>query len=377
MELKCRNVNDAFLWLVKVFNNTAEDVCGTYGVPVVRKPYSNPNGSGYRIQIDEPVMIHYSHPKERVLFNEARDSNPFFTLYEALWMLAGRNDVAPLAYYNSKVGGYSDDGDTFNGAYGYRWRNHDYRGECIDQLFVIIAHLRRKPESSRAVLAMWNVNDDLLRIDGSKDVCCNLDVVFSIREEYKHWDKVTMPDGTKPLAGLRPTYLDMTVFNRSNDLIWGALGTNYVHFTVLQEYVAAHLGVEVGRYTQATTNLHVYDWNWKPEEWLAGVFNVDPYCLITPNTPPLRPVPLVRDPAMFDEELSSVVNAFKGEERGPRREIDGLTEPFFRHVAAPMFRAFELHKLYQETTEALRMCELIRADDWRIACLNWLKKRVK
>jgi hypothetical protein len=38
----------------------------------------------------------------------------------------------------------------------------------------------------------------------------------------------------------------MTVTNRSNDLCWGMLGANYVHFTILQEYLAARLGV-VGR----------------------------------------------------------------------------------------------------------------------------------
>src|SRR5690606_25634418 len=111
--------------------------------------------------------------------------------------LAGRNDVAPLAYYNSRMTEFSDDGETFNGAYGYRWRHGKIDGESpvwserndlnvkgghgIDQLQILIQHLKTNPNSRRAVLQMWNVEDDLLKVDSSKDVCCNLSACFSIR----------------------------------------------------------------------------------------------------------------------------------------------------------------------------------------------------
>src|SRR5262249_11634251 len=149
---------------------------------------------GTVLVIDEPVTITYTHPRERVLFNTVRDANPFFHLYEALWMLAGRNDVAPLSYYNSRMKEFSDDGKTLNGAYGYRWRNARGReygsgltivmvddptlptgkrpvcadlsvGSC-DQLDTLVNHLRADPTSRRAVLQMWNVEDDLLKIGG-------------------------------------------------------------------------------------------------------------------------------------------------------------------------------------------------------------------
>ena len=35
-------------------------------------------------------------------------------------------------------------------------------------------------ESRRAVLQMWNVEDDLLKVDSSRDVCCNLSVLFTV-----------------------------------------------------------------------------------------------------------------------------------------------------------------------------------------------------
>jgi hypothetical protein len=87
-------------------------------------------------------------------------------------MLAGRNDVATVAYYAKQMREYSEDGKTLNGAYGYRWRNQlvnvyehgDPTWQHVDQLDVLVAHLKADPTSRRAVLQMWNVEDDLLKI---------------------------------------------------------------------------------------------------------------------------------------------------------------------------------------------------------------------
>ncbi|MCK9568820.1 thymidylate synthase, partial [Candidatus Pacearchaeota archaeon] len=271
MHLKTRNVNTAFQTLVS----------GIYtgSIPTVHRS----SRAGDVLQVEEPVIVTYSHPRERVLFNKKRDAPCFFTLFESLWMLAGRNDVAPLAYYNSQIADIaSDDGKTFNGAYGYRWRN-GYGGQeaggdgpypytedrRVDQLSIIIDQLRRKPESRRCVLQMWEVESDLLKIDETKDCCCNLSVLFSIRNEPFDCLDPTDPAVFMPASDRVYRYLDMTVYNRSNDMIWGALGANVVHFSFLQEYVANCLGVEVGSYNQVSNNLHVYTERWEPEKWLA------------------------------------------------------------------------------------------------------------
>ena len=65
-----------------------------------------------------PVTTVYQYPEERVLFNAKRDANPFFHLMEGLWMLAGRNDVEWITFFNSTFDQFSDDGETFNAAYG-------------------------------------------------------------------------------------------------------------------------------------------------------------------------------------------------------------------------------------------------------------------
>lgn len=259
MHLHTRNVNTAFKTLVAGFRG--KPPYDTDGMkPFSDKCWANVvrrnSRNGPVLVIDEPVTITYSHPTERVLFNQARDANPFMHLYESLWMLAGRNDVAPLAYYAKNFLNYSDDGKTLNGAYGYRWRHAEryewsnptdlYRSENVDQLKILIDHLKADPTSRRAVLQMWNVEDDLLKIGlkeitteankqyrtfspPSRDVCCNLSVMFSLREI------VTNNVGKMSAAALESgareevtnCVLDMTVTNRSNDLVWGCLGSDY------------------------------------------------------------------------------------------------------------------------------------------------------
>lgn len=416
MHLKFRNVNDAFTGIVRGIHDGS--------IPTERK---NSRNGGVK-QVIEPVLITYDKPCERVLFNRERDANPFMHLYESLWMLAGRNDVDSVAYYAKQMREYSDDGKTLNGAYGYRWRGQyltieteippskkfpygcrESEAKRIDQLDILVDHLKANPNSRRAVLQMWNVEDDLLKIGpakkyddsnpqqalaevmdtsvSSKDVCCNLSVMFTVRDTGKcglcyNGKTETTDEGyccgcldrspPRKDDGGSLKVLDMTVTNRSNDLIWGLLGANFVHFTILQEYMAARLGVEVGVYHHFTNNLHAYDWNWKPEEWLAADMSrglYEPYCN-------WESIPLMKDPAMFDRELPSLVgNAYGGGFRGSCPS-GRWNEPFFTGVAGPVFRAFESYK-EKDYVQALRTCESIAADDWRTACTNWLNRRTK
>lgn len=415
MEYTFHNINDAFYRLVSAVDHGIK-----HSDPILSKTNSR-NGGVW--QYNEPVTITYKNPTQRVLLNSHRHANPFFHLYEALWMLAGRNDVAPLKFYSSKIDQFSDDGKTFNGAYGYRWRQARTPGDIIqtysderdgggltgpgtqanrvvqrvgvDQLSIIANHLKALPNSRRAVLSMWNVADDLLRagperedcpiVVTSRDICCNLNVMFSLRDLVK----ITQPTGNpKWDRNFEPTEymskaLDMTVTNRSNDLIWGTLGANIVHFSILQEYMAARIGVSVGRYHHFTNNLHVYEWNWKPEEWLKeydnpGRFNLDFYKneQYRHNSKPGRSfIPLVRDSDTFEQELPVLVNHFGKPPGQYIMDIDELTEPFFRTVAGPMFQVFQLYKLRAHVS-AMMMCSTVASPDWRRAGILWLTKQI-
>jgi thymidylate synthase len=410
MHLKSRNVNTSFRTLVDVFA-TAPRANGVRMFNGETPIISRPSRNGNVLMIDEPVTITYSRPRERVLFNRVRDANPFFHVVESLWMLAGRNDVALPAYYVKRMAEFSDDGKTLNGAYGYRWRKarggdsealqvatDDRPGfvatDLVDQLDILVNHLKANPDSRRAVLSMWNVEDDLLKVGGiglcyepqtestrtdtmpyrdtgSKDVCCNLNVMFSLRT-----DRIVMMRDPSPNKVSETSYLDMTVTSRSNDLVWGMLGANYVTFTFLQEYMAARLGAKVGVYHHFTNNLHVYvdRPDWQPAKLLEGVNSGDDYNTIRPYIPPLRMVPLVRDPQVFDSEVRILLASWCGDERKTMGWV--FTEPFIKDVALPMMAAYDLHRL-RCTQQAIDTCLLIEADDWRIASTEWLKRRLK
>jgi len=340
MHLTFDGVNDAFKGVVSLIQNGGAEV------------FRSPSRSGDILSVADPVTVTYRRPRDRVLFNSARDANPFFHLFEALWMLAGRDDVQPLIYYNSKIAEIaSDDGVTLNGAYGRRWRGRSPATDAdmqdglqggTDQLPIIVDQLKRKPESRRCVLEMWNTRDDLLRIDQSKDVCCNTHAYFAVRERR----------------------LNMTVCNRSNDLVWGMLGTNFVHFSVLQEYLAACIGTEVGVYNHFTNNLHVYTARWRPEKYLADS-TPNYYGDVEEATRVRERIALVRRPELFDAECKSFVE----NPRGVRWK-----EPFFSEVARPMTRAFDLHKT-RDYQGALTCAREIASDDWRIASVLWIERR--
>jgi thymidylate synthase len=194
--------------------------------------------NGQVLVSSEPVSTVYSHPLEKVVHYRSRDYNVAFVLYEAMWMLRGRNDLAPLTRYVRDFGRFSDDGATLHGAYGRRWRSafrHGTSSWSEDQLSTIVGRLRRDPDDRRCVLQIWDASLDL--DSSSKDVPCNDTATFQIGGDGR---------------------LDMVVFCRSNDIVWGAYYANAFHFGFLLEYMAHRIGVPVGTYTQVSVNYHAY-----------------------------------------------------------------------------------------------------------------------
>lgn len=125
--------------------------------------------NGPAVSLKLGLVSVYAKPKERLLASASRRANPFFHLAESLWMLAGRNDVEFPAYFVPRMKDFSDDGVTFNGAYGYRWVNKF----GVNQIEVIIDELKKNPSSRRLVLQMWSTQDDLVYgANGGKDSCC-------------------------------------------------------------------------------------------------------------------------------------------------------------------------------------------------------------
>jgi thymidylate synthase len=373
MYLTAKNVNDAFYNLVYGIHSGE--------IPVLQE--SSRNGSVLRIP--GVTVIEYCNPRQRVLFNSARDANPFFHLFESLWMLAGRQDVASVAYYAKPIAQYSDDGETLNGAYGYRWRTKN----SVDQLTVLIEHLLRQPHSRRAVLQMWDVEQDLLKVGGctvttSSDVCCNLSACFSVRvlKRAPSIDVSLMGEapGTRMVESplIEKAVLDMTVFNRSNDMVLGALGANVVHFSMLQEYLANCMGIEVGTYSQVSNNMHVYTSNESPSAWLASTKNWNPSAWLAreaygPAFYPSLGCNLVQNRTAFDKEVEQFVAQYGSSQPNGTGSVE-YTEPFLLEVAQPMCLAWAAHK-HRSYELATHYVSQVHAEDWQIAGSQWLLRR--
>lgn len=304
--------------------------------------------NGPVLKFPTPTTIQYTNPTERVVFWADRDANPFFHLMESLWMLAGRNDVAFVSGYVARMATFSDDGQTFHGAYGYRWRQHF----GFDQLNAVVKALKANPDDRRCVVQMWSAQDDLGR--EGKDFPCNIETVFSINEGR----------------------LDMTVYNRSNDLVWGALGANCVHFSVLQEYMAGRIGVPVGQYWQVSNNMHLYlETHGQLMENLAAQA-ADPFVFKSVSDPYEKGVethPLMStDPDSWESELFDFMEDPLSEHGEP------FLDPFFREVAVPMARAHRAYKTNKgQARFDLALAELANMAecDWKLAAEEWLARR--
>jgi len=294
------------------------------------------------MEFGEPVTTVYTHPTERVLFDPARDANPFFHLMEALWIIAGRRDVKFIANFLPSIAEFSDDGEEFNAAYGFRLREHF----GLDQIKRVINLLRKDPDSRRAYFV---IADPLDLSYHTKDVPCNVAVFFKLRDHQ----------------------LNMLVANRSNDVVWGAYGANAVQFSMLQELVAAGIGAEVGTYTQVSDSFHVYTDNPKVQNLLkGGVMTRDPYASGDATTYPLMGPGGNTD--LWVDEAEDWVEAYP--------EVLVPCDPYFREVVSPMVRAFNAHRRLKDTKRALEIIETSPAYldkvDWLVAAHAWLTRRL-
>jgi hypothetical protein len=218
--------------------------------------------NGPVISMRTPVMVHTTLPMRRVLMCPKRKANPFLFLLDGLSILSRVPFVKPFADIVPRFREYSDDGVTLRAHYGRR---------LADQIPEAIQMLREQQNSRRVTMAIWNPNDDLGT--ESRDIPCNVHVNLRI------------------VGGC----LDLTVFNRSNDLFWGMLGANIVQFSFLLEYIAAKVGVRPGVLTQVSTNLHAYT-GFGPGKGDMTFTNVKPLA----PTVPLDTKDLVQDlDAMF------------------------------------------------------------------------------
>lgn len=320
--------------------------------------------AGDVIVSDQPVTTRYASPMCRVLFDKRRNANPIFHLWESLWMLRGRNDATFLdLFVHDFSRRFAEEDGNQHGAYGFRWKYHfDMEGGgddfLVDQLRANITLLKMNSDDRRTVIQMWDPVADL----GvkRKDVPCNLTATPRI------------------VNGA----LDLTVFCRSNDAIWGAYGANAVHFSFLQEYLAAMIGVPMGAYYQVSNNFHAYEQtlaklaprDYIRAKWLQldathydtfdatiedhgdAVFHNRAYH------------PLVTNPPAFEQDLNELfVNLSRG-------LFDILyRNPFLHEVAVPMYEIAYGKRHKNPIQVRMALTKMPPNCDWTVATRQWLE----
>lgn len=164
-----------------------------------------------------------------VVVSPTRKLNYRFMAAEAYWILTGDNRVETIAPYNSNITQFSDDGETFAGAYGPR---------ISAQWDHVLETLLKDPESRQAGLTIWTPNPE-----PSKDIPCTVALWFQVRRGR----------------------LNVHSFMRSNDL-WLGYPYDVFNFSMLGLRLAGDLRrlgrdkqLELGHLYHTVASLHLYD----------------------------------------------------------------------------------------------------------------------
>jgi thymidylate synthase len=212
-------------------------------------------------ELPAPFIFKITNPTARYITIPERKWNIVLPYAESLWLASGRNDLTLIGHYLKNMQNFSDDGFYLRGAYGPRLRKFngsvkDYESDKIlnsnfnnigsieiDQFDFIEKCFQRDKNTRQAII---NIGDTLkdtldsnLNIKETKDCPCTRILHF-----MKH------PSENK---------LNLTVYMRSNDILWGASAVNIFNFTMIQEYFAKILNLEIGTYYHIVDNFHYYE----------------------------------------------------------------------------------------------------------------------
>ncbi|MFJ4918509.1 thymidylate synthase [Streptomyces sp. NPDC088725] len=191
-----------------------------------------PRGNAARESLGLGFRI--GNPRERLPYLAARRVNPVFHFAEALWYLAGRNDLDMIGYYASRMRESSVDGRTIGGsAYGARIFNPAGR-DVLSPFDRVMELLRTEKDSKRGVLPIFTADE--LAVDANPDISCAVALHLLAREGKLH----------------------MVCYMRANDCDRGLLSDTF-SFTMIQEFAAVQLGLELGSYTHYIGSAHIGD----------------------------------------------------------------------------------------------------------------------
>lgn len=213
------------------------------------------------VELPEPFLFKITNPTARLVTIEERKWNPILPFAESLWLATGRNDLDFIGYYLKNMIDFSDDGEFLSGGYGPRLRkfngiNDDYKVRnhfnvdisClsksqVDQFSFVCKTFEQDIYTRQAIINIGDPPKDCINKDGqikaTKDFPCTRILNFQKQS-----------DSNK---------LNLTVYMRSNDIVWGASAVNIFNFTFMLEYFAQILNMEIGDYYHIANNFHYYE----------------------------------------------------------------------------------------------------------------------
>ena len=178
----------------------------------------------WKVDMDDPIIT----------LPERKLSYPFM-FGEATWMLQGKNDVESVSKYVGGIKRFSDDGETFFGAYGPK---------IITQWGYVVKTLITDQDSRQAIISIWRENPR-----SSKDIPCTLTLQFFLREASDQ------------------LWLHTIANMRSNDA-WLGVPYDTFNFSAISFFIALHLNklgikCKLGELIIQAGSRHIYETDYK------------------------------------------------------------------------------------------------------------------
>lgn len=214
---------------------------------IIHEGHYRPSRNGGCTSIFD-TTFEVTNPRSRHLHLQGRKSNIFALIAETFWVMAGDDRVNPyLSFFLPRAPQYSDDGETWSGAYGPRFYDENQ--------LVSIPDLFRRDSlyTRRAYLTIHDLHKDSTKAieerfgfgELGKDRPCNLGINFYVEGEDQFCTKV---------------------IQRSGDIIFGTGSINPFEFSFLHELMYNEIKkdypeVKLGPYRWHVTNAHLYDFS--------------------------------------------------------------------------------------------------------------------
>lgn len=230
-----------------VSGSTVSDVVLQAFNTIINKGHYRPSRNGGCTSIFD-VTFEVTNPRSRHLHLSGRKSNIFALIAETFWVMAGQDQLYPyLTFFLPRAPQYSDDGETWSGAYGPRLYDYGHLSSIPDLFRRDTQYTRRafvpihdpSRDSTEALEKRFGAGEL------GKDRPCNLGINFYVQGENEFTTKV---------------------FQRSGDIIFGTGSINPFEFSFLHELMYNEIkkdypGLKLGPYRWHVTNAHLYDFS--------------------------------------------------------------------------------------------------------------------